>query len=143
MGYNKSLSDVKYTLKTCIRCTKKKNLEQFTLDKRNKDGHTSLCRECESLRHKEMRKNHWEKILAHYGKKCTCCGIDEKIFLTVDHIKGDGSKHRKNLNRGRLYAYIVRENFPKDYQILCWNCNCAKKNNGFCPHQKNLLNPRA
>lgn len=125
-------------LKICNKCNKGKDLKQFTLDKRNKDGHTSICKECESLRQKKTRELNWQKILEHYGQKCTCCGIKEKVFLTVDHVEGGGAAHRKHLNRGRLYAYIVRNKFPKEYQILCWNCNWAKHIEGICPHRKKL-----
>lgn len=80
-------------------------------------------------------------ILDHYGHKCACCPETIYEFLTVDHINNDGAKHRKSLGNigksGRLfYKWIIDNNFPKDLQIMCWNCNWAKWRYGKCPHQK-------
>jgi hypothetical protein len=51
-------------------------------------------------------------VLNAYGAKCNCCGAG-------------------------LYSYVIEQNFPKDkYQILCYNCNCAKGTSGICPHKK-------
>lgn len=33
-----------------------------------------------------------------------------------------------------FYYYLKKLGFPQDgYQVLCYNCNLAKKNNAFCP----------
>lgn len=53
-------------------------------------------------------------------------------------MKKDESTIRKKLggNSGRFYEWIIRNNFPKDLQILCWNCNMGKNvNKGVCPHK--------
>jgi len=34
-----------------------------------------------------------------------------------------------------LNQWLVTNNFPKGFQILCWNCNFAKGMLGKCPHQ--------
>jgi hypothetical protein len=71
-----------------------------------------------------------------------CCGINKVEFLTLDHIYNDGAEERKLLNpnmRGGvgLYRYLRDKGFPnKDrYQVLCYNCNCAKDKHGICPHK--------
>ncbi len=75
------------------------------------------------------------EIMTHYGGACICCGENHIEFLTIDHINGDGKKHRKEIGP-RLYAWLKRNNFPKDnFQILCFNCNNAKAHFGYCPHQ--------
>ena len=70
---------------------------------------------------------------------CKCCG--EKIieFLSIDHIKGGGNKHRremglKNGHGGNIYSWLIRNNFPEGFQVLCHNCNMAKGFYGNCPH---------
>jgi hypothetical protein len=30
---------------------------------------------------------------------------------------------------------LIKENFPKEYQILCFNCNLALGFFGYCPHR--------
>jgi hypothetical protein len=73
------------------------------------------------------------QVLEAYGNKCTCCGETEPIFLTIDHINGvePGSGARAGLP---LYRYLVKNNFPPGFQILCYNCNCSKGYYGSCPH---------
>lgn len=82
-----------------------------------------------------------QQIVDHYGGQCACCGIKELPFLTVDHINNDGYLERTACGRRPagylLYQRIIRANFPKDLQVLCFNCNIAKQNTkGNCPHVK-------
>jgi len=77
-------------------------------------------------------------ILKAYGNKCVCCGEREEKFLHLDHVNNDGVKHRKknNLHGGSaLYYYAKRNNYPKNLQLLCANCNLAKGHYGKCPHK--------
>jgi len=73
--------------------------------------------------------------------KCNCCGERRIEFLTLDHIYNNGGHHRKknrNLTGHDLYYWIIRNNFPPIFQILCMNCNFAKgkDKDHLCPHQK-------
>ena len=79
-----------------------------------------------------------ELVLEHYGYKCQCCGEKHNEFLTIDHINGGAIKHRKQIGRnGRhFYVWIIKNNYPKDLQLLCCNCNFAKGIYGECPHKK-------
>jgi len=84
---------------------------------------------------RKQRADDFSAILAHYGNSCACCGEDEVAFLTTDHINNDGAAHRRSINRRPLYRWIVKNGFPEGFQILCWNCNCAKGRVGVCPHE--------
>lgn len=72
--------------------------------------------------------------------KCACppCKEDNPLFLSIDHINGGGQKHRKEVHSygTTLYNWLKRNNFPKGYQILCFNCNLGKSRNKgrICPH---------
>jgi hypothetical protein len=78
-----------------------------------------------------------EAVLDHYGRECACCGESEPMFLTVDHVNNDGNEHRREVVPSQLTTWIVKNNFPPGFQILCWNCNCGKhRNGGVCPHQQ-------
>lgn len=74
-----------------------------------------------------------------YGGACKCCGETEPQFLTIDHINGDGAESRRNGegSGSNLYQKIKKWGFPKDrFQLLCFNCNCAKRQFGTCPHKQ-------
>lgn len=90
-----------------------------------------------------IRKRCYEKckrdVLEHYSNgtlKCRCCGENIYAFLTIDHINGDGQKHRKEI-RARIHSWLRRNHYPKGYQVLCFNCNCGRSvNHGICPHKE-------
>ena len=70
------------------------------------------------------------KILEHYGEtppKCSKCQCDIYKVLDLDHIKNDGKEERKRFHGNlALYKYIIKNNYPKKYQVLCKNCNWLK-----------------
>lgn len=79
-------------------------------------------------------------VFDHYGNECACCGESTPQFLVIDHVNGGGSKHRLKLPGNGLGAYIhiwlIKNNFPPGFQLLCWNCNEGKsRNHGICPHK--------
>jgi len=82
------------------------------------------------------------KVISHYGGKCACCGEGRIQFLTIDHVNNDGAEHRKQISSckggSRFYQWLIKNNFPEEpkLQLLCWNCNLAKKIYGICPHQE-------
>jgi len=95
------------------------------------------------------------KILQVYSKRlsnsdvpcCKCCGKNSHIdFLSIDHIIGRVEMnsvpelvnlgYSSKLHPDSLKKWIVDNNFPKGFQILCHNCNTAKglkDNNNKCP----------
>lgn len=94
-------------------------------------------------RHKGTYAQLREEVMAAYGGRCACCGEAEDQFLTIDHIDG----HPKGVGAPRsgngLYLMLRREGFPEGYQVLCWNCNCAKGFYGMCPHKRAKLESAA
>jgi len=83
------------------------------------------------------RKRRRLVIIKHYGNKCICCGEIEVKFLSIDHIKGGGAKHLREIAKSghNFYSWILKNKFPKGFQVLCFNCNTAKgkSNKQFCP----------
>mgnify|MGYP006180602373 CR=1 FL=1 len=95
------------------------------------------------------------KCLQHYSKIisnsnipcCNCCGENSyHEFLSLDHIIGKKqmdsipelvkigySSERTSKN---LTKWIIHNNFPEGFQVLCHNCNLAKGFYGKCPHEK-------
>lgn len=95
---------------------------------------------CDSCRKKTNNKLAELKdvVLNHYGHKCNCicgCQVTNRNHLTIDHINNDGAKQRREgkTHGGHAnYRNIIKDNFPTDLQVLCWNCNCAKHFYGGC-----------
>lgn len=102
------------------------------------------CRICKNKRAKKYYDRVKSDVFEHYGKKCICCGEDEFLFLSIDHINNDGNKHRTSsgvrITGIRLYSHIRAKGFPKTYQVLCRNCNFGKHmNKGVCPHSSKVV----
>lgn len=76
-------------------------------------------------------------VIYHYSNgenKCKCCGENIFEFLSIDHIEGGGTLHRKSI-KSRLYPWLIKNNLPKGFQVLCFNCNFGKYKMGICPHK--------
>lgn len=84
------------------------------------------------------------RVLAHYGRSCACCGCNDFDQLTVDHVDGNGGEHRIELfgsqkAAGRVfYLWLIRNDFPAGYQILCNLCNNSKGKTGHCRRHPGL-----
>lgn len=76
-------------------------------------------------------------IIKHYGGKCACCGESKNEFLALDHTNGDGFQDRKkHPSINNQYLWIIKNNFPSKFRLLCHNCNQSKGYYGYCPHNK-------
>lgn len=88
----------------------------------------------------QARQGRWDlkvEVIKAYGGSCACCGDTHFEFLTIDHIKGGGTKHRKEsgLEGQSFYIWLKQNNFPKgDYRVLCISCNFSLGHYGYCPH---------
>ncbi len=81
-----------------------------------------------------LRNSNIEKvgIIAHYSnntRKCARCGFDDLRALTIDHINGGGTEHRKILHRtgASFYRWLRMNGYPGGYQVLCHNCQWIKR----------------
>lgn len=101
-----------------------------------------------SIRSKQYRKDLKTAALRAYGgetPKCSCPGCSEinPGFLTIDHIDGNGNKHRRSIFNGKvggnIYLWLKKNNYPPGFRILCYNCNCAAGALGQCPHMNSEL----
>jgi len=96
-------------------------------------------------------------ILSHYSKHisnsnipcCNCCGENSHVdFLAIDHIAGKNQMdsepkliklgYSSKLKGKGLINWIMKNNCPEGFQILCHNCNVAKGligNDNTCTHE--------
>ncbi len=104
-----------------------------------KDG-----RSLDPLYHKKYAIRIKLLVLNHYSNndcQCNCCGENHIEFLQIDHIDCGNSYHGKNRRPNkfygiRLYKWLIDNNYPNGYQVLCSNCNFAKGMYGKCPHEE-------
>jgi hypothetical protein len=98
---------------------------------RAKEGNAEKWKEYCRQRARKRR----EAVLAYYGHKCVCCGETRYEFLAIDHTNGGGEAHRKKVGQGSLMVdFIIKNNFPDTFRLLCHNCNQALGYYGYCPH---------
>lgn len=105
--------------------------------KRNPDRAAELVRSSS----RKYRANLKAQVMLAYGGTnpvCACCGEGEQDFLTVGHVFGGGNKHRREIKTlgWNFYKWLVDNKFPSGFQLLCYNCNCAKGRFGMCPHER-------
>jgi hypothetical protein len=126
----------------CVKCGKNTVVEN-----------RKMCNKCLDKLKKLDRGKYNRKYYGHYrekrienkliafnaygGAKCVCCGETEFIFLTIDHINNNGNEHRMEIGKGSIYPWLKANNYPKGFQVLCFNCNQGKHiNGGICPHKE-------
>ena len=119
----------------CKKCKVPLNKKNwFPAQKKNYDY---KCKECGKKEKKQRRADLKLEIISAYGGKCACCKCNTIEFLTIDHIDGTGAEHRKKIDANIFYYWLKKNNYPQDnFQLLCFNCNCAKGIYGACPHQQ-------
>lgn len=132
---------------TCISCYNKyrKRIKEFeeqnicTSCFNNKTDNGFI--QCQLCRHKLNQRNKARHVVLRnmvlnaYGSICACCSESTKLFLAIDHINNNGTKHRKQIHSGDVFNKWLRDhNYPSDYRILCHNCNQGRHiNGGTCP----------
>jgi hypothetical protein len=131
----------------CIKCQKYKPKTFFYKSKCYRHKISENCKGCcrkeastelAKTRQKGKRQRVRMEVLIHYGgnpPQCKCCGEKQYEFLSIDHINGGGNRIRRELGNGHLFNKIRRD-YPKDLQVLCYNCNMAKGFYGECPHKR-------
>jgi hypothetical protein len=138
----------------CRNCYAKQGPARATCHPERRLRADGLCNSCYSKRryeadpelYQQRARDHGRRIrnrdraelLAAYGGKCTCprCPETNSAFLTLEHVNGDGSQHRRDVG-SHSYADLRRRGFPQgDYTLLCMNCNHGSRFTGICPHMQ-------
>jgi hypothetical protein len=128
---------MKAKTKHCNACNKDKSIKEFNKHFGKKDGLRYTCKVCRHEYDKKLNKKLKLAVIKEYGGKCVCCGELEPDFLTIDHIDENGAEERRTKKQTKIYRWLKNNGYPKDnYQLLCWNCNCASYLCGICPHKK-------
>jgi hypothetical protein len=101
------------------------------------------CRACDTKYNNELNTALKLEVFTHYCSgdlRCQCpgCRTTQLCFLTMDHIAGDGASHKTPNGKARLlgkalYYWLRRQGYPAGFQVLCFNCNNAKRRGLTCP----------
>lgn len=75
------------------------------------------------------------KIIIGRGKReCACCGNKNFKWLQIDHIIPLRSRSRGGDDITKLVREIMKgKRSPSEFQLLCANCNFAKRDHKACP----------
>lgn len=141
---NKDKEKERATRKIYYEKNKEYVLAQTKLWKKNNPEY----RKRENQKELERRRQIRYKVLSHYSgdqPKCKQCGYSDIRALCIDHINEDGGIERRLVGNGdhygcsstQMYKWIVKNNFPPTYQVLCHNCNFVKgyENGNFGKHK--------
>ena len=160
------IAQVRPEVKFCPACIEYKEFSEFGTYNATSRGKTRLqgyCSECHRKKSLEWNKKNPErhkvnvtksskkltveakiKVIEYYSGgtgKCACCPEKYIEFLTIDHINGNGNQHRREIKAAgqylKFYGWLIRNNFPEGYRVLCMNCNFARGKYGYCPHERN------
>jgi hypothetical protein len=75
------------------------------------------------------------QVMTAYGGKCACCSENLLLLLNIDHING----RTDELKGATLYRWLIKNNFPENFQVLCFNCNVSKYLSGTCVHATPII----
>ena len=102
----------------------KKQKKQYRAIPANKARTKQTCAKSDLKRRQIIKL----AVFTHYGLCCSLCNEHRLGALNLDHILGNGSKHRKEINTYNFYSWIYQQyletdQWPEDYRTLCANCN--------------------
>ncbi len=86
----------------------------------------------QKVRAKKYNLSIKQEVLTHYGGgKCACvrCGESRLACVSIDHINGNGTGHRRDSGLGgiKIYLWLRQQGYPDGYQTLCMNCQFVKR----------------
>ena len=154
-------------MKRCPNCRQIKAISEFFADNTKTSKIRSVCKICSTKQARTWQKTHPERkrehdkrtyrrrkkperekrrlaALTHYSPdvipRCSCLGCNETRveFLSIDHINGGGTAHRKNIKMD-FWLWLERNGYPEGFRTLCYNCNLSLGFCGYCPHEREIV----
>lgn len=136
-------------MKICTKCKRTLPTTEFYNNKATSSKLDNFCKTCRKTRTINERGQYASpsrfiepalNIISQGNLMCACCGNKNSKWLQIDHIVPLKRKRRGGFNeRAKLTREIVQHKIsPKDYQLLCANCNFAKNTLDKCPIDHSL-----
>lgn len=120
------IRDHYYICRDCFHIRSRKHCHEYWLRIRSDPSEIERRR----ARGIEQRNRTRLTVFSHYCgglPRCQSCGVVDLRVLTVDHIEGGGTRHRRKIHRSNFYKWLLDAGFPDGYQILCMNCQWIKR----------------
>jgi hypothetical protein len=127
---------VKYRESICRQCDRERRYASGVCcmcARSTRPGSRYCEKHLQGQRTSMKKRNQQDKLAAfiQYGSECAYCHDKRTLFLTIDHIENNGAEHRRQQRSGQngghnIYAWLRKNNYPKGFQTLCYNCNCTK-----------------
>lgn len=77
------------------------------------------------------RREKWKlaavNVLTNGEGTCRDCGQGDLDVLTFDHIENNGKEHRKDVPTSKFLWWLIKNDYPDGFQVLCANCNLKKE----------------
>ena len=107
------------------------NCQRIKVEENKEYGHV-LSTTYDAIYNRKLKQKIKHEIMTYYSNGqpvCQKCGETDIRCLSIDHLNGGGTKHRKTLGRSSdsLYRWLRKNNYPKEYQVLCMNCQFIKE----------------
>lgn len=141
-----------YYCRSCINLTNKERYHSSPSmrERVKRSTATYYSKNIERVRlyNQKLAYNYKLLVVQHYSNgsnSCQCCGEKHLEFLSLDHINGNGNAHRRTIKMKSgwtFYKWVINNNYPTGYRILCHNCNQAHGNFGNCPHKGDTIYSR-
>ena len=112
----------------CVDCSEAPAENQRRCDKH---------RQADNQRARASKRQLKQQVFTAYGGACACCGDTTPEFLSLDHVGGGGTAHRRfrGGNNAIVYKDVIAQGFPLTFRVLCLNCNLSRGYYGYCPHE--------
>lgn len=130
-----------HIMRTCSKCKRQyPTTSQYWKLRKGKYPYRA-CKSCEREYNnkwfRESEQRYKFQAVHAYGSHCECCRETHIQFLTFDHISGGGNEHRRSNAGARknLAKWLVQNNYPAGFRILCWNCHMSMNGGRTCPHK--------
>tara|TARA_B100000745_G_C19918927_1_gene308765 strand:+ start:52 stop:495 length:444 start_codon:yes stop_codon:yes gene_type:complete len=78
----------------------------------------------------QYRQDKKEAVYKFLGNKCKNCRENDPIYFQIDHVKNDGNLERNGSDKTHIHSLKKYLENPERFQLLCANCNWAKRMNG-------------
>lgn len=120
-------------MKRCSACGAVKDTEDFTRNKRSKDGRAAACSACNSGRCSDYQSRVIAEALQAYGEgRCECCGTDRAVVLMLT-AAGKTAATGGWSGGGFPKAFRLRQQgWPEGWRVVCANCRLAETRAGRC-----------